>query len=154
MDILKKLQQEFNIRQEQVDNTVKLIDEGCTIPFIARYRKELTGSLDDQIIREIFERLNYLRNLEEKKEQVKGSIEQQEKLTPELSEAIDKCETMTELEDLYRPYRPKRRTRATIAKEKGLEPLAEMILKQEINCEISELAKGFVSAEKDIFITF
>lgn len=127
MDIVEKLTIELGIRKEQVEATIKLIDEGNTIPFIARYRKEVTGSLNDEVLRSLSERLSYLRNLEEKKEQVLSSIEEQGKLTEELKAAISAAETMVVVDDLYRPYRPKRRTRATIAKEKGLEPLAELI---------------------------
>ena len=128
MDILKKLQQEFEIKASQVENTVKLLDEGNTVPFIARYRKEMTGSLDDQIIRQLSERLTALRNLEEKREQVKNAIAEQGNLTEELAKKLDAAETQTEIDDIYRPFRPKRRTRASIAKEKGLQPLADMIL--------------------------
>ena len=123
MDIIKKLAQELQIKESQVRAAVQLIDEGNTIPFIARYRKEATGALNDEILRNLHERLTYLRNLEEKKEQVLNSIEEQGKLTKELKEQILAAETLVVVEDLYRPYRPKRRTRATIAKEKGLEPL-------------------------------
>ena len=122
MNIYEQLKNELGIRLEQVEATVKLIDEGNTIPFIARYRKEVTGSLNDEVLRNLHERLVYLRNLEEKKEQVLGSIEEQGKLTDELKAQILAATTLVEVEDLYRPYRPKRRTRATIAKEKGLEP--------------------------------
>ena len=127
MDILKKLQEELEIRPSQVENTVKLLDEGNTVPFIARYRKEMTGSLDDQIIRRLSERLASLRNLEEKREQVKNAIAEQGSLTDELAAKLEQAETQTEIDDIYRPFRPKRRTRASIAKEKGLEPLAEML---------------------------
>ena len=130
MDIIEKLRAELGIRREQAEAAVKLIDEGNTIPFIARYRKEATGSLNDEVLRNLSERLIYLRNLEEKKQQVLGSIEEQGKLTEELRAAILAAETMVVVEDLYRPYRPKRRTRATIAKEKGLEPLADLIWQQ------------------------
>ena len=130
MDILKKLQEEFKLRPQQVENTVKLIDDGNTIPFIARYRKEMTGSLDDQILREMYDRLIYLRNLDEKREQTRKLIDEQEKLTDEISNALDLAETITEIDDIYRPFRPKRRTRATIAKEKGLKPLADIIFEQ------------------------
>mgnify|MGYP004684789065 CR=1 FL=1 len=132
MDINKRLAEEFGIGLGQVENTVKLIDEGNTIPFIARYRKEVTGSLDDQLLRSLNDRLVYLRGMEERKAEIKRLIDEQGKLTDELTLAIDTCEKLTELEDIYRPYRPKRRTRATIAKEKGLEPLAEIILAQNI----------------------
>lgn len=150
MDILKTLQIEFNIRKEQVDNTVKLIDEGNTIPFIARYRKELTGSLDDQLLRELYDRLIYLRNLEEKKEQVINSIQEQDKMTDEILYNINKAETITEIDDIYRPFRPKRRTRATIAKEKGLEPLAIVIWQQQLLKPAKEIAIEYINAEKDV----
>lgn len=150
MDILKKLQDEFQIKSFQVENTVKLIDEGNTIPFIARYRKELTGSLDDQVLRELSERLVYLRNLEEKRQQVRSSIEEQGNLTQELEQKIAKAETITEIEDIYRPFRPKRRTRATIAKEKGLEPLAEYIWGQRLLVPLEEYAKVFMDEEKGV----
>lgn len=131
MDIIKTLTDEFSLRLSQVENTVKLIDEGNTIPFIARYRKEVTGSLDDQILRELSERLTYLRNMEETREKIKASIEEQGALTDELCAAIDAAVTLTELDDIYRPYKKKRKTRASVAKEKGLEPLAEIIYAQE-----------------------
>lgn len=150
MDIIEKLRVELGIRREQVEATVKLIDEGNTIPFIARYRKEATGSLNDEVLRNLSERLIYLRNLEEKKEQVIGSIEEQGKLTEELKAAILAAETMVVVEDLYRPYRPKRRTRATIAKEKGLEPLAELIWAQETKTPLLESAAEYVDAEKEV----
>ena len=119
---------EFNLRPEQVTNTVKLIDDGNTIPFIARYRKEATGSLSDEILRDFYDRLSYLRNLEDKKEEILRLIDEQENLTVEIAKSIENAVTLSELEDIYRPFRPKRRTRATIAKEKGLAPLAEIIL--------------------------
>ncbi|NLL73941.1 MAG: RNA-binding transcriptional accessory protein [Clostridiales bacterium] len=150
MDILKQLKEELNIRLEQVEATVKLIDEGNTIPFIARYRKEVTGSLDDEQLRILDERLKYLRNLEEKKTQVINSIEEQGKLTEELKKQILEAKTMVLVDDLYRPYRPKRRTRATIAKEKGLDGLAELIKAQEIDRPISELANAYLSEEKEV----
>ena len=131
MDIFKILQDELQIGYKQVEAAVRLIDEGNTIPFIARYRKEATGSLNDEVLRNLDERLRYLRNLEEKKNQVLSTIRDQEKLTPELEKQIQEAMTMVALEDLYRPYRPKRRTRAMIAKERGLEPLAELILNQQ-----------------------
>ena len=121
MDIILKLKEELNVEKWQVEAAVKLIDEGNTIPFISRYRKEATGALNDEVLRNLFERLTYLRNLEEKKEQVLGSIEEQGKLTDELKEKILAAETLVVVEDLYRPYRPKRKTRASVAKEKGLE---------------------------------
>ena len=130
MDIIKKIAEELQIKATQAEAAVKLIDEGCTIPFIARYRKEATGALNDEQLRNLDERLRYLRNLEDRKEQVIASIEEQGKLTDELKQQILAAETMVLVEDLYRPYKQKRRTRATIAKEKGLEPLAEFILQQ------------------------
>ncbi len=150
MDIIKQLTAELGVRQEQVSAAVKLIDEGNTIPFIARYRKEATGALNDEILRNLDERLKYLRGLEEKKEQILGSISEQGKLTDELKAKITEAKTMVELEDLYRPYRPKRRTRATIAVEKGLQPLADIIFEQKTNDDITELAKAYISEEKEI----
>ena len=130
MDINQRLTEELGVKRWQIDAAVKLIDEGNTIPFISRYRKEVTGSLNDEQLRKLHERLVYLRNLEEKKAQVISSIEEQGKMTEELRSQILAAETLVTVEDLYRPYRPKRRTRATIAKEKGLEPLASLILLQ------------------------
>ena len=150
MDILKQLKEELNIRLEQVEATVKLIDEGNTIPFIARYRKEVTGSLDDEQLRNLHERLLYLRNLQEKKTQVISSIEEQGKMTEELRAQILAATTLVVVEDLYRPYRPKRRTRATIAKEKGLDGLAELIYAQETDQPIAELAVSYLSEEKEV----
>ncbi len=150
MDILKKLQQEFNIQDFQAENTVKLIDEGNTIPFIARYRKELTGSLDDQIIRGIYDRLMYLRGLDEKRAQIVKTIEEQGNMTPELLLKIENAETVTELDDIYRPFRPKRRTRATIAKEKGLDGLADIIYGQKLLMTVEDHAKMFIDAEKGV----
>ncbi|WP_458407334.1 Tex family protein [Anaerotignum sp.] len=150
MDILKKLQEELNIKASQVENTVKLLDEGNTVPFIARYRKEMTGSLDDQIIRQLSERLTALRNLEEKREQVKNAIAEQGNLTEELAKKLDAAETQTEIDDIYRPFRPKRRTRASIAKEKGLQPLADMIFGQKLIGTLEDYASAFVDAEKGV----
>ena len=150
MDILKKLQQEFEIKATQVENTIKLLDEGNTVPFIARYRKELTGALDDQLIRQLAERLTALRHLEEKREQIRSTIEEQGNLTEELAAKLEAAETQTELEDLYRPFRPKRRTRASIAKEKGLQPLADMIWGQKMSAPVEKLAEGFIDAEKGV----
>ena len=130
MDIILTLTEELKVEKWQVEAAVKLIDEGNTIPFISRYRKEATGALNDEVLRNLYERLNYLRNLEDKKTQVLASIEEQGKLTEELKKQILAAQTLVVVEDLYRPYRPKRRTRATIAKEKGLEPLADIILLQ------------------------
>lgn len=150
MDILKQIKDELGIRLEQVEAAVKLIDEGNTIPFIARYRKEATGSLDDEQLRNLHERLQYLRNLEEKKAQVLSSIEEQGKLTEELKAQILAAATLVVVEDLYRPYRPKRRTRATIAKEKGLEGLAAIILAQETQEPLEQVAKEYLSEEKEV----
>ncbi len=145
MNILDSLQQQFGVKKSYLENVINLIDEGNTIPFIARYRKEMTGALDDQVLREIFDRLNYLRNLEEKKEQTKKLIDEQGLLTEDIILSIDKASTITEIEDIYRPFRPKRRTRAIIAKELGLEPLAIIILEQNKNDNIEEIAKDFIN---------
>ncbi|MBR3148550.1 MAG: RNA-binding transcriptional accessory protein [Eubacterium sp.] len=147
MDIQKQLQQEFSLKAYQVENTLKLIDEGNTIPFIARYRKEATGSLDDQLLRALSDRLTYLRNLEEQKEKVIASITEQELMTDEIMQAIDAVKTMTELEDIYRPFRPKRKTRASVAKAKGLQPLADRILEQRKSDNPNELAAEYLSDE-------
>ena len=150
MDINQKLTEELNVKRWQIDAAVKLIDEGNTIPFISRYRKEVTGSLNDEQLRKLHERLTYLRNLEEKKEQVISSIEEQGKMTEELHNQILAAETLVTVEDLYRPYRPKRRTRATIAKEKGLEPFAAYILLQNAKEPLEETAKQYISEEKEV----
>ena len=150
MDINQKITEELGVKKWQVDAAVKLIDEGNTIPFIARYRKEATGTLDDEQLRKLYERLTYLRNLEEKKEQVLSSIEEQGKLTAELKKQILAAETLVVVEDLYRPYRPKRRTRATIAKERGLEPLAALITLQQTKRPVLELAEEYVNEEKEV----
>ncbi|GAA6377509.1 Tex family protein [Firmicutes bacterium i23-0019-B6] len=150
MDINQRLTEELQVKRWQVDAAVKLIDEGNTIPFISRYRKEATGSLNDEQLRKLYERLVYLRNLEEKKEQVLSSIEEQGKLTEELKVQILAAETLVVVEDLYRPYRPKRRTRATIAKEKGLEPLAALITLQQTKVALEEEAQKYISEEKDV----
>ena len=150
MDINQKITEELGVKKWQVDAAVKLIDEGNTIPFIARYRKEATGTLDDEQLRRLHERLTYLRNLEEKKEQVLSSIQEQGKLSEELKKQILAAETLVVVEDLYRPYRPKRRTRATIAKEKGLEPLAAIIMLQKTKQPVEELAAEYIDAEKDV----
>lgn len=149
MDIILKLKEELKVEKWQVEAAVSLIDEGNTIPFIARYRKEMTGSLNDEVLRNLYERLTYLRGLEEKKEQVLSSIEEQGKLTDELKEKILAAETMVVVEDLYRPYRPKRKTRAGVAREKGLEPLAELILTQEITTPIEEEAVKYIHEDED-----
>ncbi len=150
MDINQKITEELGVKKWQVDAAVRLIDEGNTIPFIARYRKEATGTLDDEQLRRLHERLAYLRNLEEMKEQVLSSIEEQGKLTEELRKQILAAETLVVVEDLYRPYRPKRRTRATIAKEKGLEPLAAVITLQKTKQPVEELAAEYVNPEKEV----
>lgn len=149
MDIILKLKEELQVEKWQVEAAVSLIDEGNTIPFIARYRKEMTGSLNDEVLRDLHERLTYLRNLEEKKTQVLGSIEEQGKLTDELRERIEAAQTMVVVEDLYRPYRQKRKTRAGVAKEKGLEPLAEFILAQETTAPIEEEAAKYIHEDED-----
>ena len=148
MDINQKLTEELGVKKWQVEAAVKLIDEGNTIPFISRYRKEVTGSLNDEQLRQLFERLTYLRNLEEKKEQVLSSIEEQGKLTEELRNQILAAETLVVVDDLYRPYRPKRRTRVTIAKEKGLEPLAALITLQKTTMPVEEAAKAYISESR------
>ena len=150
MDINQRIAEELEIKTWQVEAVVKLIDEGNTIPFIARYRKEQHGALDDEQLRNLNERLTYLRNLEEKKEQVLASIEEQGKLTEELREQILAAQTQVMVEDLYRPYRPKRRTRATIAKEKGLEGLANIILLQMTDRSLEEEAAEYLSEEKGV----
>ena len=151
MDIIAKISEELGIKRHQTEAAVKLIDEGNTIPFIARYRKEATGALNDEVLRNLSERLTYLRGLEERKETVLASIEEQGKLTDELKAQILSAETMVLLEDLYRPYKPKRRTRATIAKEKGLEPLAGVITLQMIKTPLIEEAAKYVDAEKILY---
>lgn len=150
MEINKILAEEFKLRQEQIDNTVSLIDDDKTIPFIARYRKEMTGSLDDQILREIFDRLTYLRNLEKRKAEVVSSITEQDKMNDEIAAAIEKAVTLVEVEDIYRPFKPKRKTRASIAREKGLEPLAELIISQDESINPDAEAERFISNEKGI----
>jgi len=150
MDIILKLKEELSVEKWQVEAAVKLIDEGNTIPFISRYRKEVTGSLNDEQLRNLHERLTYLRNLEEKKEQVIATIEEQGKMTDELKAKILAAETLVVVEDLYRPYRPKRKTRASVAKEKGLEPLAEFILKQDTDKSLLEEAANYINEEKEV----
>lgn len=147
MNIIETLANEFKVKTHQIENTVKLLDEGNTIPFIARYRKEVTGSLDDQILRAISDRLDYLRSLTEQKEKVTASIEEQGAMTPELATAIDNAKTLTELEDIYRPYRPKRKTRASVAKARGLEPLANDILKQNNEFDPQSAAAEYINDE-------
>lgn len=150
MEINKILAEEFKLRQEQVVNTVALIDDGKTIPFIARYRKELTGSLDDQILRELSDRLTYLRNLEIRKSEVSSSIAEQGKLTEEISSALDKAETLVEVEDIYRPFKPKRKTRASIAREKGLEVLADLIGRQDDKLDLHNESQKFINVENGL----
>ena len=150
MNINEKIAQELNIKTSQVENTIKLIDDGKTIPFIARYRKEVTGNLSDETLREFDERLKYLRNLESRKEEIIRLIDEQGKLTDELKQAIEKAEILSELEDIYRPYKQKKRTRATIAKEKGLEPLSNIIYLQSDKRDINEIAKEFIDPEKGV----
>ncbi|MBR2335896.1 MAG: RNA-binding transcriptional accessory protein [Clostridia bacterium] len=152
MDIIKTLAEEFKLKVEQVEKTVELIDGGDTIPFIARYRKEVTGSLDDAVLRDLNDRLEYLRNIEKRKEEVKNLIEAQGNLTPEIEKAILNAKTITEVDDIYRPFRPKRKTRASVAKEKGLEPLAIIILEQKMEYQpsIEETAAEYISEEKGV----
>ncbi len=149
MDILVTLAQEFKLKQEQIDNAVALMDDGCTIPFIARYRKEKTGSLDDQTLHSIADRLHYLRNLESRKEEVRSAIAAQEKLTDDISKAIDAAKTLVEVEDIYRPYKQKRKTKASVAKARGLEPLAQWIMEQPQGDPLRE-AQRYVDAEKEV----
>ncbi len=148
--IIKIIAEELNIKPTQVENTIKLIDEGNTIPFIARYRKEVTGGLSDEILRTFGERLNYLRNLEKRKEEVTNSINEQGKLTEEITKDLENAITLAEVEDIYRPYKQKKKTRATVAKAKGLEPLAEIILKQEERTDIIKVAEEYINEEKEV----
>ena len=152
MDIIKKLAEELNLKEEQVKNTVALIDDGNTIPFIARYRKEVTGSLDDTVLRNLFDRLNYLRNLEQRKEEVRSAIEGQGKLTDEIVEALSAAQTLTEVEDIYRPYKQKKKTRASVARERGLEPLAALLNEQKTSYErsLEDIAAEYVDEEKGV----
>lgn len=150
MDITKQLSLEFNIKENYAQNITNLLDEGCTVPFISRYRKEMHGSLDDQVIRSFSDRLNYLRNFEKRKEEIIKLITEQEKMTPEILSSIEKANTLTELEDIYRPFRPKRQTRATIAEAKGLKPLAEIIYAQKNVGELEEIAKAYINEEKGV----
>ena len=150
MNIIKQLAAELQIRENQAETAVRLIDEGNTIPFIARYRKEATGALSDEVLRNLHERLQYLRNLEEKKEQVIAAIREQDKLTGELEKKIREATTLVAVEDLYQPYRPKRRTRAMIAREKGLEPLANLLLLQKLSRPALEEAEAYVDEEKGV----
>ena len=151
MDIEKILCSEFSVSETHMNNIISLIDDGNTIPFIARYRKEMTGSCDDQKLREIFERLTYLRNLQKRKEDVLASIEEQGKLTEELTEAVNNAVTLAEVEDIYRPYKQKRKTRASVAKEKGLEPLANTLFSFELKgVDLIDVAKEYVDEEKGV----
>ena len=150
MDILQIIADELNVKYKQVENAVNLIDEGNTIPFIARYRKEVTGGLSDEDLRILYERLNYLRNLENRKEEVKNSIEEQGKLTDKIVKALQNARILAEVEDIYRPYKQKKRTRATVAKEKGLEPLSEALINQDNKVSIEEIAKKFIDPEKGV----
>ena len=152
MNMIETIAAEFGLKVDQVEKTVALIDEGNTIPFIARYRKEVTGSLDDSVLRDLNDRLNFLRNLQKRKEEVSALITAQEKMTPEIQAAIDAAKTITEVDDIYRPFRPHRKTRASIAREKGLEPLAELLLAQEPSYtpSIDEQAAGFIDEEKGV----
>ena len=150
MDIILQIKEELQVEKWQVEAAVNLIDEGNTIPFISRYRKEVTGSLNDEQLRTLSERLTYLRNLEDKKQQVLGSIEEQGKLTEELKEKILAAQTLVVVEDLYRPYRPKRKTRASVAKEKGLDGLAQFIVAQNTEVAVEEEAAKYVSEEKEV----
>lgn len=150
MNIIEILSEELKVSKLQIESTVKLIDEGNTIPFIARYRKEATGGLDDACLRSLFDRLNYLRNLKERKEEVERLISEGGFLTEEISASLNKAKTITEVDDIYRPFRPKKRTRATIAKEKGLEPLAQIIISQDFNYSLTEKASEFINEEKEV----
>ena len=150
MNITKIIAEELNVKDSQVEATIKLIDDGNTIPFIARYRKELTGSLDDQILHTLSERLDYLRKLEARKEEIIAAIAAQEKLTPELEAAIREAKTLVEAEDLYRPYKQKRKTKASVAKARGLEPLALLLMEQRLDTVPETEAAAFVDAEKEV----
>jgi uncharacterized protein len=150
MDIIQQISKEFNIRQDYAENLINLLDEGQTVPFISRYRKEMHGSLDDQIIRDFADRLSYIRNFNKRKEDIIKSITEQEKMTPEILKSLEKAATLTELDDIYRPFRPKRQTRATIAEAKGLKPLADIIFAQADNIPLEELATGYIDAEKGV----
>ena len=150
MDYSKVLAQQFNIKEEYAANIIALLDDGNTIPFIARYRKEMHGSMDDQLIREFSEKLEYLRNLDKRREEIRGLIEAQEKLTDEVAASLEKAQTLSELEDIYRPFRPKRKTRAGVAKERGLEPLALAVIKQEKGFSPSKAAEEYIDEEKGV----
>ena len=151
MDIQKRITEEFKLKDDHAKNVIALLDEGNTIPFIARYRKEMTGHIDDQVLRELSDRLNYLRNVEKRKNEVSSSITEQGKMTDEIAAAIALAETLTEVEDIYRPYKQKRKTRATVAAAKGLEPLADILLAQNVTTGTAEsLAEPFVIADKGV----
>ncbi len=150
MDIIEALTKEFDLKKTHVENTVKLIDDGNTIPFIARYRKEMTGALDDQVLRQLYERLEYLRNLEEQRQKVYATIEEQGAMTEEIAHALENAVTLTEIEDIYRPYRPKRKTRASVAKEKGLQPLADIIYEQKNDADPQVIAQDYIDEEKGV----
>ena len=150
MDINRILADEFKLRREQVDNTIALIDDDKTIPFIARYRKEQTGSLDDTVLRELSDRLTYLRSLEKRKEEIISSITEQEKMTDDIAKAIEAAMTLVEVEDIYRPFKPKRKTRASVAREKGLETLAEMLIAQDKKTDPISEAAAYVNEEKGV----
>ncbi|MBQ9248703.1 MAG: RNA-binding transcriptional accessory protein, partial [Ruminococcus sp.] len=150
MDYSITLAQLFNIKEEYAQNIITLLDDGNTIPFIARYRKEMHGSMDDQLIREFSEKLDYLRNLDKRREEIRELIDGQEKLTDEIGRSLDQAQTLSELEDIYRPFRPKRKTRASVAKERGLEPLAAAIIRQEKGFDPMKYAEEFVDEEKDV----
>ena len=149
MDIIKKLAEEFKLKESQLEKTIALIDEGNTIPFIARYRKEETGSLDDTVLRDLNDRLTYLRNIEKRKEEVTALITEMGKMTDEIASAIANAQTITEVDDIYRPFRPHRKTRASVAKEKGLEPLADLIFEQlpEYEKPLEEIAAEYINEE-------
>lgn len=150
MEYSSILSQAFNIKEEYAQNIISLLDDGNTIPFIARYRKEMHGSMDDQLIREFSEKLAYLRGLDKRREEIRELIKAQEKLTDEISDSLDKAQTLSELEDIYRPYKPKRKTRASIAKERGLEPLAQEIIRQEKRFDPNKYAEQFINEEKEV----
>ena len=147
MDILQTITQEFNLKPNHTANIVSLIDEGNTIPFIARYRKVMTGSCDDQVLRELFDRLTYLRNLEKRKEEVANAITEQGKMTDDIRAALDKATILTEVEDIYRPYKQKRKTRASVAIAKGLQPFADAILAQDKNFDVKKEAEAYITEE-------
>ena len=152
MDIILQLAQELNLKKEQIEKTVALLDEGNTVPFIARYRKEVTGSLDDTVLRTLSERLDYLRSLDKRREEVYNAICAQEKMTPEIEAALSAAKILTEIEDIYRPFKQKRRTRASVARERGLEPLAQLLIEQKTKYDrtLPELASDFIDEEKGV----